>query len=481
MNVSARNKSLEPKRKPKKATQAQAKGSSSISESSDRPSGSGPSDLVIPYRNLGDSTKNLAPPMPTDWHQQALCQFFYDYIIPADDKGRAGSMTFLPDLYQQNQGIPFLVESVDAVSMASLAGRNSMSHLMMRARRAYGKAINFVNMALNHEEQKISDELQVSVMLLTMYEVMVITGDKDSLMGSHGAGLVHLIRLRGEEQFKSNTGCEIYTIVRSRDIWTQYAPQSLPGVALEAPLKDLDKKPHRAQISNWLSRISALCGAVSQNVRGASGRTLFPKGWDIEVLALEEELQQWNEHHPEFFRYWSLSPYDATGVTDPEDGPIYPKAIYFCSSLLLTQFWSLIWCGRVHLLHAMLVYRSTLSEREARESPLPAVSSIKQDLLTLVDHICNFVPFLLGEIDHRGALTAPGRGRAVGAIFAMWVLHVASSVSITPQLQQEWIACRLLYIGHAVGIQQALVLKDFRDFQRRTSPGMPLSMERTSA
>ena len=171
MNLAAENNGLNPKRRPKKAKQIEPVVSSSRSESSDRQSGGSASDLVLAYRNAGNSTKTLAPPMPTDWHQQAICLFFYDYIIPVDDKGQGGYLTFLPNLYQQNQGAPFLVEALGAVSMASLASRKSMPHLMMRARRSYGRALALVNMALNHEEPKKSDELQASLILLTNYEV----------------------------------------------------------------------------------------------------------------------------------------------------------------------------------------------------------------------------------------------------------------------------------------------------------------------
>ena len=171
MNLSAENKSLRPKRRPNKATHTEILTSSSRSESANRQLESTEPDLPIAYRTFEDSTKTLAPPMPTDWHQQAICQFFHDYVIPVDSKGRGGFLVFLPDLYQQNQGAHFLVEAVQAVSMASLASRKSMPHLMIRARRSYGKALALVNMALDHEEQKKSDELQASLLLLTKYEV----------------------------------------------------------------------------------------------------------------------------------------------------------------------------------------------------------------------------------------------------------------------------------------------------------------------
>lgn len=171
MNLSAENKSLKQKRRPNKAIQTKTLVSPSRSESSDRESGGSGSDLVTAHRNFEDSTKTLAPPMPTDWQQQAICHFIYDYVIPVDDKGRGGYLTFLPNLYQQKQQAPFLVEALDAVSMASLASRNSMPHLIMRARKSYGKALTLVNMALDHEEPRKSDELQASLVLLTKYEV----------------------------------------------------------------------------------------------------------------------------------------------------------------------------------------------------------------------------------------------------------------------------------------------------------------------
>ena len=171
MNLSAENKSLRQKRRPNKAIHTETLVSSSRSESSDRQSGDSDFDLVTATRNLEDSTKTLAPPMPTDWQQQAICHFMYDYVIPVDDKGRGGYLTFLPNSYQQKQEAPFLVEALDAVSMASLASRKSMSHLMMRARKSYGKALTLVNMALDHEELRKSDELQASLLLLTNFEV----------------------------------------------------------------------------------------------------------------------------------------------------------------------------------------------------------------------------------------------------------------------------------------------------------------------
>ena len=99
----------------------------------------------------------------------------------------------------------------------------------------------------------------------------------------------------------------------------------------------------------------------------------------------------------------------------------------------------------------------------------------------MADNVCNSVPFMLSEVDRTGALKPPGRGKAVGAYFLIWALHVAGSVEVLPRSQQDWIAGRLLHIGHVVGIQQALVLREFRTAQQRKGQVAPLSIGRMSA
>lgn len=119
--------------------------------------------------------------MSTNWDQQAIFQFFEDYVIPAE-MGRGGYLSFLPDLYGQHQDIAYLSKALHAVSMASLANRTSMPRLVVRARRSYGEALTLINAALNDERLAKSDELLTSLMLLTKYEVsLFLTGWKPEL------------------------------------------------------------------------------------------------------------------------------------------------------------------------------------------------------------------------------------------------------------------------------------------------------------
>ncbi|KAG6994071.1 hypothetical protein G7Y79_00047g082970 [Physcia stellaris] len=416
--------------------------------------------------------------MSTDWDQQAICQFFEDYVIPVE-MGRGGYLSFLPDLYRQHQDIAYLSKALNAVSMASLANRTSMSHLVVRARRSYGEALTLINAALSDEQLAKSDELLASLMLLTKYEH--ISGDKTTLWESHTAGQVQLIRLRGQDQFKSSTGLELYRLVLARHRLADLAYQRIPTLGSDMPSEGAYRNPHAARLADLMAGISALYGFLPKNGVSTLRRSSFPEGWVEKVLAIEEEIRQWRDTVPAFWGYRSMPPYDTSDNPGREDDLLYPKAVHVYSGFLQASSWNIIWCGRIHLFHAMLAYRSTLSPNEARRVALPTESSIKQELQTMADNVCNNVPFMLSEVDQTGALNTSRRGKAIGAYFLIWALHVAGSVEILSRSQQDWIAGRLLHIGHVVGIQQALVLREFRTARRRNIHRAPLSISRMSA
>ena len=128
---------------------------------------------MLTSRNMSGANEHLGQLMPTYWDQQAICQSFEDYVTQIE-MGRGGYLSFLPDLYRQHQDITYLSRALHAVSMASLANRTSMSHLVVRARRSYGEALTLINVALNDERLAKSDELLASLMLLTKYEVSLL-------------------------------------------------------------------------------------------------------------------------------------------------------------------------------------------------------------------------------------------------------------------------------------------------------------------
>ena len=309
----------------------------------------------------------------------------------------------------------------------------------------------------------------------------IISGDKTTLWESHTEGQLQLVRLRGKDQFKTATGRSMYRMIFARQKLQDLAYRRVPTMGTEAPLDIIFPHPNGARVAKILNLISALYGILPLNGSSVSNPTTFPKGWAHEVLLLEGEIKKWTMLVSEGLRYRVMPACGISNEFQSNDDDIYPKAVYVFQGPQQAAAWGVLWCGRIHLLHVMLEYRATLSELEAFKTPIPSEDFIYQELQTMVDHVCNTVPFMLGEVDETGALKPSGRGQAVGAYMLIWALHVAGSVTTTPQAQKDWIASRLSHIGNAVGIQQAFVLKDFHAQKRCTGDRSPLSTERMSA
>ena len=247
----------------------------------------------------------------------------------------------------------------------------------------------------------------------------------------------------------------------------------MPRLCPEAPTEKLYPGAKCARAAGIIRKMRIICSVMPQKGPGSSGRACYPENWLYEVLAAEEEFKDWTLSLPEEWGLRSLPPCNALEVFKDMNGPRFPKAIYACNGIEPVFGWHAMWCCRIHLLHAMLEYRSTLSEIDLVGSPLASVTRINHELQTMVDNICNTVPFMLGEIDQTGALRPPGKGQAIGAYFLLFSLDVASYVTILPRSQQKWIEDRLSHIGHVFGIQQAFAIRDFHAKQRGMSAGYP--------
>ena len=171
MNASVERKATKPRHRLKSRAQEEAAAAASTSDPSDEGSESGVSSMMQPNHISGDPYLALARPMPSDWDHQSICLFIEDFVIMPNEKGHGGYFDFLPALYPPKRNAPYLTEALYAASMASLGNRTSMPHLVVSARRSYGKALALVSSALRDEKLSRSDELLASLMLLTKYEV----------------------------------------------------------------------------------------------------------------------------------------------------------------------------------------------------------------------------------------------------------------------------------------------------------------------
>jgi len=243
-----------------------------------------------------------------------------------------------------------------------------------------------------------------------------------------------------------------------QDLNQRRAPNNL----FNASFDNYHPGPHAMKLTRILAKVTELYSAVPC----VSNEPLHHSGWGIRALDLEQEMQRWIDDAPEMLRYWSIFPSYPSVSTDTSTSHLYPKNMFIFKNIQVATGWNVFWCGRIYLLHSMLEYRNGLTAQRSQDSMLPSESEICQSLQDTVDNICATVPFLLGEVDSHGALSAESRRRALGGYYLVWSLHVAGSVRCLPFAQEAWIADRLMHIGNVFGIKQAFLFKQYRDLER---------------
>jgi hypothetical protein len=116
------------------------------------------------------ATTPLSPPMSTDWESNAVSHLIFNYSAP-EANGCPGSLEFLPDLYRQLSGIPYVHDAYQAAALASLGSRNKAAQLLVDASASYGRALSGFIGALSNEEEARSDGVLGTSILLALYEV----------------------------------------------------------------------------------------------------------------------------------------------------------------------------------------------------------------------------------------------------------------------------------------------------------------------
>lgn len=119
-------------------------------------------------------TFTLPAPISTDWTDQAIALFFAVYVEPPDSlRSTWGFYEYLPAMYSACSSV-HLVRAVEAAALAHLANTSSIDRLAVLARRAYGKALLDLGVALRSKTRATADETLATLNLLANYEVLTL-------------------------------------------------------------------------------------------------------------------------------------------------------------------------------------------------------------------------------------------------------------------------------------------------------------------
>ena len=138
---------------------------------------------AIPAQSLIEPASRLLIPLPTfslslnlatSAEDQATCFFFQNYVLQKDCLSR-GNFQYLSDIYESEEIGRALADIVASFGMVGLAHFWQASSIMMRANFKYISAVSKISTQLRDIEEAKSDQVLISTMLLSLYEVISLS------------------------------------------------------------------------------------------------------------------------------------------------------------------------------------------------------------------------------------------------------------------------------------------------------------------
>lgn len=108
------------------------------------------------------------------YEQQAVAWFLDNFVLDTSDtRYSKGFLAGLLPLIGTAKSDSLLFDTIDAVALRFLATSAVNSSIAMRAAHSYLRALNHLQMMLDHEVHCVSTETMISVYLMGLYEVSV--------------------------------------------------------------------------------------------------------------------------------------------------------------------------------------------------------------------------------------------------------------------------------------------------------------------
>ena len=429
---------------------------------------------------------SLVRELPADWTQSAITSFFSQFVIPIGKPVRlAGFLDFLPKMYVSQPEESVVSTAVKAIALANLANRSSMRSFQVQATVAYGDTLRKLQCALHDPVEAKSDETLTTLLLIRCYEVshalvyllcqtnetQAVTGERSAgAEDVHGKAQATMLRLRGQDQFKTEQGRSLFRTVQrllqSRDLmsWTQ------PSLAISEWPKDLYMNPNGERWARLFTKMRVAIVRLYElldDIQMNDAWFADAAGAGRNALALEEEagiLCAWGSsplrHNPIPGLSDSSSDYAMASTRT------YPKNLFVFKNFIVPTGRALLHCARLRMLKAALDYTTAVSDLGIEPLPDLSAPKIRAKMLRNVDELCGIIPFLLGEIDEDGRLFVGGSGQALGAFASIYPLHLAAHIDGVPDAQFDWIVDQLQRIGTVHGIKQGEVMANYHRARR---------------
>ncbi|KAG4432109.1 hypothetical protein IFR05_012408 [Cadophora sp. M221] len=354
-----------------------------------------------------------------------------------------------------------LQAGISAVGLASFSNASYAPELMARARKDYVKALQLTNEALRSPTAVKKDSTLFSVMVLSIYEM--ISGTNERSLDSwteHIKGAAALVKLRGNEQFKSPAGQRMFLQVSS-NLMLSCIQRTLPMP--EHIIKLRDEAANYMDIDSPAWRLSGIIidfTIFRSKVRDCE--VVGPRNVIKEALEIDQRFIDEFENLPEEWKY-------ETVYTTENPDLVWNGNYHIYREYWMSHIWNGMRTCRI-LLHELI--RDQLLAASTAITLLFTDDDNAKQLNASIKIMLEMQSEILASVPHHtpSLLNQSSSGLLDGSrsYFVLWPLFLVGSMDLTTESIRTWAAARLRNIGITVGIRQAVVISDI--LTRRALP-----------
>ncbi|KAI2469173.1 hypothetical protein F4781DRAFT_422197 [Annulohypoxylon bovei var. microspora] len=455
----------------------------------------------------------IIPSLNVPVEHQASCHFVSNFIlVPPEGEGNTrGFMDFIiPLLKQDPHG--HLQHAFDACSMAFLDNRGGTEGgFSDRALHEYTKALNGTNAALRDPEMQLADSTLAAVLLLGLFES--ITAKQIGMLnwGSHTEGAIQLVKARGRKQLKTKVGLTLFTAVRTQMIIHSLTSGTTPIMGAEWWIDDAVRDGTATQCHRLMIRTGELRAAVTA-LMNSTPRS--PANIDV-MLAMIRRLQAadqlvvaWMRDVPPAWRFRTVAWEDGVPPGgDYANAEVFPGRVDMYRDFYIASVWNTSRTARLVLMSLVVRcaawvcspvdYRTTPEYATAARTCVDTITDViasvpyhlgwhlqpqnRQRIAQFLraqgqqdDGFTSSLGLGLGTDDGDGlgfglsggggefACGETGHVKALAGYFLTWPLTCLNSQDYTTDAQRAWIHGRLGYVGSALGVRYAHILKQLQ-------------------
>jgi Fungal specific transcription factor domain len=349
-----------------------------------------------------------------------------------------------------NSAIPsnsILFPNIQAAALATFSQELGRPDMMMIARQRYSLALKNTNNALQSVETAIRDETLASVLLLGLFETFVHDNEqKPDNWSTHASGALHLLTLRGPQQFESSLGVELFKQIGS-NIRANCVQRRL---RIPTELRSLNEVYSRSTNSYDTSlRFASLVEAFT-DLRASIDEGSITEPTDISDWArdVDNQARDMALEMPDSMSFYVVH-------TARPDAAIFGSTYHIYPNHHVAQLWNTIRMTRV-MLNNMIWEQNARTDTDRLLNPTDEPTAPRKDAQTAVSQmaseICGSVP---QSLDYAPCEATFHPTTVASRYFLIWPLFVAGACQLCSPTMREWIIGRLKYIEVQMKIPQA--------------------------